>query len=114
MHQCVFEQSRAGCDALATAFASSEPRLHILINNSGVTWGGAWDDFPEVEGWDKVMNINVKALFYLTSALTPLLVKSATPERHASVINIGSVTGLDPRVEMGQGVGPWSYPVSKA
>lgn len=111
-------QSRAGCDSLATAFTSVEAQLHILVNNSGVTWGGAWDDFPEVEGWDKVMNVNVKALFYLTSALTPILSRSATPQDHASVINIGSVAGVDPRVEMGgvagEGVGPWSYSVSKS
>lgn len=41
-----------------------ESKIHVLINNSGITWGGAYDDFPEEKGWDNVFNVNVKSIFY--------------------------------------------------
>ena len=38
--------------------------LDILVNNAGAAWGADFDEFPE-SGWDKVMNLNVKAPFFL-------------------------------------------------
>ena len=35
-----------------------------LINNSGTTWGAKYEDFPEAQGWDRVIATNVKAIFY--------------------------------------------------
>ncbi|KAG6840594.1 hypothetical protein C0991_005684 [Blastosporella zonata] len=56
--------SRAGCDALISEFKKRESKLHVLVNNSGITWGGPYNDFPEEKGWDNVFNVNVKAIFY--------------------------------------------------
>jgi NAD(P)-dependent dehydrogenase (short-subunit alcohol dehydrogenase family) len=80
-------------ERLAGELAGHESRLDILVNNAGATWGGVIDDFPEA-GWDKVMDLNVKSVFFLTQKLLPLLVKAATREDPARVINIGSVDGL--------------------
>jgi len=89
-----------------------------LVNNSGATWGGKWSDFPEKEGWDRVMNLNVKSIFYLTAALSPLLAKDATNLAPGRVINISSIAGISPRTEESKlandGDGLWSYNVSKA
>jgi NAD(P)-dependent dehydrogenase (short-subunit alcohol dehydrogenase family) len=57
-------QSKAGCDALTNAIKAKEDRLHILVNNSGATWGAPFDNVPEKEGWDRILNLNVKSLFY--------------------------------------------------
>ncbi len=70
-----------------------EGRLDILINNAGATWGAPFGAFPE-QGWDKVMDLNVKGLFFLTQILLPLLEAAATPADPARVINLGSVDGL--------------------
>ena len=64
--------SKAGCDALASELMKRESELDILVNNSGLTWGGPRDDFPEDKGWDKVFHLNVKSQFYLTVALIPV------------------------------------------
>ena len=63
----IYLQSKAGCDALCDAFKAKESKLHILVNNSGATWGAALNDFPEKQGWDKIMSLNVKSIFYSTS-----------------------------------------------
>lgn len=71
-----------------------EAALDVLVNNSGVSWGEPLESFPEL-GWDKVMNTNVKAVFFLTRALVPLLeAAAANNTSHAAVINVGSIAGL--------------------
>ena len=97
-----------GCKALAAEIASREEKLDILVNNAGVAWGEEYTSFSE-GGWDKVMDTNVKGLFFLTQALHPQLKAAASFERPAKVINIASIDGLR--------VNPWetySYQASKA
>ncbi|MCZ6829075.1 MAG: SDR family oxidoreductase [Gammaproteobacteria bacterium] len=82
-----------GIEALAAELQDRETRLDILVNNAGVSWGAPLDEFPEA-GWDKVMDTNVKGVFFLTQKLLPLLRASGSAEDPARVINIGSVDGL--------------------
>jgi 2-deoxy-D-gluconate 3-dehydrogenase len=82
-----------GCDRLAGEIIKLEPKLDILVNNAGAAWGAEFDEFPE-SGWDKVMNLNVKSLFFLTKALAKPLRAAASPERPAKVINIASIDGI--------------------
>ena len=97
-----------GVAAFAAAIRERESRLHILVNNAGTTWGAPIDAFPE-SGWDKVMDLNVKALFFLTRELLPALRKAGSAEDPARVINIGSVNGMThPHMEN------YSYSASKA
>lgn len=96
-----------GALALAKAYARRERGLDILVNNAGAAWGAAYDEFPET-GWDRVMDLNLKAPFFLTQAMTPLLRKAAA-NGHPKVINIASVDGISvsPRET-------YSYAASKA
>ena len=82
-----------GATALATALSERESRLDILVNNAGASWGAPIDEYPE-SGWDKVMDTNVKGVFFLTQKTLPLLRASAHPEDPARVINVGSVDGI--------------------
>jgi NAD(P)-dependent dehydrogenase (short-subunit alcohol dehydrogenase family) len=97
-----------GCESLARELASREERLDILVNNAGAAWGAEYLDFPE-HGWDKVMDLNVKSLFFLTKALHGPLTAAASTERPAKVINIASVDGI--RLNPGE---TYSYQASKA
>ena len=83
----------AGVDALTEELTKREERVDILVNNAGVSWGADLDEFPE-NGWDKVMDTNVKGVFFLTQRLLPLLEAGATSEDPARVINIGSIDGI--------------------
>ena len=49
-----------------------EKKLDILVNNAGASWGATFAEFPE-NGWDKVMDLNVKSVFFLTQSLLDLL-----------------------------------------
>jgi NAD(P)-dependent dehydrogenase (short-subunit alcohol dehydrogenase family) len=83
----------AGIKALAAAVMARESKLDILVNNAGTAWGGTFDEFPE-EGWDKVLDLNAKAPFFLTQALAPALRNAASASRPAKVINIASIDGI--------------------
>ncbi|MCA6283771.1 MAG: SDR family oxidoreductase [Phenylobacterium sp.] len=83
----------SGIESLAARLAEREDKLDILVNNAGAAWGAPIEAFPEV-GWDKVMDTNVKGVFFLTQKLLPLLRKAAAEGAPARVINIGSIDGL--------------------
>ncbi|HKA10977.1 MAG TPA: SDR family oxidoreductase [Candidatus Dormibacteraeota bacterium] len=80
-------------DRLAARLQEREKRLHILVNNAGVAWGAPVDTHP-IEQIDRVLAVNVRAVFQLTQRLLPLLRAAASPEDPARVINIGSIDGL--------------------
>jgi NAD(P)-dependent dehydrogenase (short-subunit alcohol dehydrogenase family) len=98
----------AGANAVVEQLSSHEQCLHILVNNAGAMYDAPIDDFTE-EGWDQVLDLNLKSVFFLTKNLLPLMRVAAGPDHQASVINIGSMGGTR--------VGPkenYSYQASKA
>jgi NAD(P)-dependent dehydrogenase (short-subunit alcohol dehydrogenase family) len=97
-----------GAHALAEAVRARLPALHILVNNSGATWGAPLEEFP-ASGWDRVIHTNLDGIFHLTTGLLPALRAAAGAEDPARVINIGSIDGL--RVPLAEN---YSYSASKA
>ena len=97
-----------GIASLVSAFSENENQLDILVNNAGAAWGAPLGEFPEM-GFDKVMDINVKAPYMLTQALLEPLTAAATPDDPGRVIMTGSVDGI--RVPVGDN---FSYSASKA
>lgn len=59
-----------GIDGFVERFRTHETTLDVLVNNAGVSWGAPLEEFPE-NGWDKVMDTNVKGVFFLTQRLLP-------------------------------------------
>ncbi|KIW07159.1 uncharacterized protein PV09_02028 [Verruconis gallopava] len=114
-------KDKAGCIKLCDELKKRTDRLTVLVNNSGATWGGPYHDFPE-SGWDKLMALNVKAIFYVTVGCHELLLKGATARNPSRVINIASMAGIqtmDVTTGKGGGLsapgdGTFSYGPSKA
>ena len=100
--------TEAGCAGLAAAVANGESRLDILVNNAGATLGAPLAEHDE-RTWDRVLDLNLKGVFFVTKHLLPLLQAAGTPEEPARVINIGSIDGIQvPLAET------YSYSASKA
>lgn len=68
-------------------------KLDVLINNAGAVWAAPLADYPE-SGWDKVYDLNVKALFFLIKSLAPMLENAASPDKPSRIINVGSMNAL--------------------
>lgn len=81
--------------------------VDILVNNAGATWGAPAEEHP-LEAWDKVMNLNVRAIFLLSQQVGK---RSMIPRRHGRIVNVASIAGLGGNHEGMQTV---AYNTSKA
>jgi len=62
--------------------------IDVLVNAAGILATGTIET-TKLEDWDYMMNINVRAPFYLMQLAMPYLI-----ERQGNVVNISSVTGI--------------------
>ena len=65
-------------------------QIDILVNNAGCSWGAPAEDHPD-DGWNKVMNLNVDAQFFLCREVGK---RSMLPRKSGKIINIASIAGL--------------------
>ncbi|MFC4797966.1 SDR family oxidoreductase [Neobacillus sp. GCM10023253] len=63
--------------------------IDILVNNSGTSWGAPALEMP-ADKWDKVMDINLKAVFLFSQAVGKIMVE----QRSGKIINIASIAGM--------------------
>ena len=75
---------------LADASLEMLGHVDILVNNAGATWGAPAEEHP-LDAWDKVMNLNVRAIFLLSQAIGKA---SMIPRRKGRIINVASIAGL--------------------
>ncbi|HEV3240118.1 MAG TPA: SDR family oxidoreductase [Casimicrobiaceae bacterium] len=98
-------QSRLGIDALSLVCDLSDVAaippvveqaiavlgpIDILVNNAGTTWGAATLEHP-LEAWNKVMALNLTAMFVITQEVGR---RCMVPRRRGKIINIASILGL--------------------
>ena len=76
-------------DGLVKAALENFPKIDVLVNNAGVTWGAPTLDFP-LERWDQIFNVNVRALWILTQKVA----RRMKEQGGGSIINISSVMGF--------------------
>jgi NAD(P)-dependent dehydrogenase (short-subunit alcohol dehydrogenase family) len=74
-------------DAVA---AAADAPIDILVNNAGTTWGAPAEEHP-LEGWNKVMHLNLTAVFLLTQQIGA---RWMIPRKQGRIVNIASVAGL--------------------
>ncbi len=64
--------------------------VDILVNNAGAAWGAPAEDHP-LEAWDKLMDLNVRAMFLMSQQVGK---RSMIPRRHGRIVNVASIAGL--------------------
>ena len=65
----------------------------IVVNNAGTTHRNQPMLDVDEATFDRVFNVNVKSIFYMTRAVLPMM----RQRRQGSIINIGSTAGIRPR-----------------
>lgn len=63
-------------------------RIDVLVNNAGVLESGTIEN-TSLDQFDRVMNVNIRSIYYLTMLATPHLIKTK-----GNIINISSVNGM--------------------
>ena len=97
-----------GVDNLINYMNNNEQHIDILVNNAGAAWGESLENFSE-KGWDKIIDLNVKSMFFLSKKFIPLLKKKSNNEDPSRIINIGSIDGIGV-----PGFENYSYAISKS
>jgi NAD(P)-dependent dehydrogenase (short-subunit alcohol dehydrogenase family) len=64
---------------------------NILFNNAGIDLHASLEDTREAD-WDRIMNVNLKAVFLVSKAVIPFMSSDGT----ASIVNTSSAAGLYP------------------
>jgi NAD(P)-dependent dehydrogenase (short-subunit alcohol dehydrogenase family) len=85
--------SVTGIKALAKAYGEREQSLDILVNNAGISDGRRNIEDVSEEAWDAVMDLNLKAIFFMIQSFLAFLRVGTSPETPRNVINIASIDG---------------------
>ena len=63
--------------------------VDVLVNNAGTVWGATAEDMP-LEGWQKVVDVNLTGVFLFSQAAGRTMIDGDG----GSIVNIASVAGL--------------------
>jgi NAD(P)-dependent dehydrogenase (short-subunit alcohol dehydrogenase family) len=72
------------------ALKALDGQVDILVNNAGATWGAPAEDHP-LDGWMKLVNVNLTGVFLLTQAIGK---HAMIPRRYGRILNVASIAGL--------------------
>jgi len=85
----VADVSRASDCAAAAARAAAKGPVAGLLNSAGIELHGTVVEMAEAD-WDRVMNVNLKAIFLLSKHVVPHMIANGG----GSIVNISSVQAL--------------------
>jgi NAD(P)-dependent dehydrogenase (short-subunit alcohol dehydrogenase family) len=64
-------------------------RIDILVNNAGTVWG-AWPEETPLDGWQKVVDVNLTGVFLFSQAAGRVMIG----QKGGKVVNIASILAL--------------------
>ncbi len=102
-HCLVDVTSRQSIEDLLGSAVEQAGRVNILVNCAGVNFGSPFLEHPE-EQWDRVMAVNLKAVFQACQVFTAHMAEAGG----GAIVNIGSVTSHLPLSRV------YGYSASKA
>jgi 3-oxoacyl-[acyl-carrier protein] reductase len=85
--------NKADVDAAVKLAVDKFGKLDVVVNNAGWTFRNKPMLEVTEEEFDRVFDVNVKAIFLMTNACVPVMRK----QKSGRIINIGSTAGVRPR-----------------
>jgi 3-oxoacyl-[acyl-carrier protein] reductase len=85
--------SRADIDTLIATTLEQFGSVDIVVNNAATTHKNQPMLDVDEETFDRIFNINVKSIYYMTQAVVPVMRKQG----QGVILNIGSTAGIRPR-----------------
>jgi 3-oxoacyl-[acyl-carrier protein] reductase len=76
-------------EALAERVERTFHRIDILVNNAGIGGAGGPLHLLAPDNWDRVLNTNLRGVYYCIRSLAPLMIKA----RSGHIVNISSLAG---------------------
>ena len=70
-------------------------RVDILVNNSGTSWGASPEDIP-LEGWQKVIDVNLTGAFLFAQAVGRVLIAQGSGGKIVNIASVAAFRGAAP------------------
>ena len=74
-------------DSLVASLSTDAPRIDVLVNNAAMVWAAPTLEYP-LEGWDRVFDLNVRGLFYLSQQIGRRMAEAGG----GSIIHVASIS----------------------
>ena len=74
-------------ERLVNEVSDNYGQIDVLVNSAGIIGNGTIED-TSLDDWDKMMNINLRSVFYLMKICVPVLEKT-----QGNIVNVSSVAG---------------------
>jgi NAD(P)-dependent dehydrogenase (short-subunit alcohol dehydrogenase family) len=82
-------------DAVVARTVDELGRIDILVNNAGTSWGAPPEDVP-LEGWQKVIDVNLTGAFLFTQAVGRVLIEQGAGGKIINVASVAAFVGAKP------------------
>jgi NAD(P)-dependent dehydrogenase (short-subunit alcohol dehydrogenase family) len=79
----------AQIEAVVERTVSELGRVDVLVNNAGTVWG-AWPEDTPLEGWQKVVDVNLTGVFLFSQIAGRVMIE----QRRGKIVNIASIAAL--------------------
>ncbi len=72
-------------------------QVDILVNNAGTVWGG-WPEDTPLEGWQKVIDVNLTGVFLCSQAVGCVMIEQGTGGKIVNIASVAALRGGPPEV----------------
>jgi NAD(P)-dependent dehydrogenase (short-subunit alcohol dehydrogenase family) len=82
-------RDQAEIEAVVERARAELGRIDILVNNAGTVWG-AWPEETPLDGWQKVVDVNLTGVFLFSQAAGRVMIE----QKGGKIVNIASILAL--------------------
>lgn len=82
-------QNRKEVESAIGSLPEEWQKIDILVNNAGMARGVDKLHEGDIDGWEEMIDTNIKGLLYMSRQVIPLMVKNNS----GHIINVGSIAG---------------------